>query len=87
MARWMNSEVLPHQIYDKQSRGTFYANEAIEFIKNNKDEPFFVWLAFHDPHHPYYFPVEFRGKYNPKDMPLPEGSPEDDRWVPENSEI
>jgi len=32
------------------------ADNAISFIKKNKDAPFFVWLAFNAPHTPYHLP-------------------------------
>ena len=80
---WMNSRCLPQPVPDSLSEGTFMAREAVKFMQDNREKPFFLWVAFHQPHHPYYFPIEYRNKYNPQDMPLPEGSPEDDRWVPE----
>jgi len=80
---WMNAGVLPHAVRDAESSGTFYAESAIRFMEENRAERFFLWLAFEEPHHPFYFPVEFAGKYEPADMPLPQGSPEDDRWIPE----
>ncbi len=80
---FMNCRNLPQPVYDAYSQGTFYANSAAEFIKEHRDKPFFLWTAFFQPHHPYYYPVEYAGKYNPDDMPLPSGSPEDDRWIPE----
>ena len=83
VAEWMNWRVLPHPIDDAHSMGTFFADKAIEFVKENRENPFFLWLAFKEPHHPYYFPVEYAGKYQAENMPLPEGSPEDDRWIPE----
>jgi len=83
VAEWMNYRVLPHSVDDAHSLGTFYANEAIRFMEDHKAEPFFLWLAYKEPHHPYYFPVEYACKYDPAEMPLPEGSPEDDRWIPE----
>jgi len=79
---WMNSENLPHPVYDEYSSGTFFARQAADFINQSGDQPFFLWTAFFQPHHPYYYPIEFSGKYNPENMPLPEGSPEDDRWIP-----
>ena len=79
---WMNSLNLPHPVYDEYSSGTFYARKAAQFMKENSGNPFFLWVAFFEPHHPYYYPVEFTGRYHPDDMPLPEGSPEDDRWIP-----
>lgn len=83
VAEWMNWRGLPHPVYDEQSEGTFYAQQAVEFMKNQGEKPFFVWLAFKEPHHPYYFPIEYAGKYRPERMFMPIGSPEDDRWVPE----
>ena len=79
---WMNSDNRPHPVYDEFSSGTFFANQAANFINKNGDQPFFLWTAFFQPHHPYYYPIEYAGKYNPENMPLPEGSPEDDRWIP-----
>ncbi|MCM8538342.1 MAG: sulfatase-like hydrolase/transferase [Lentisphaeraceae bacterium] len=82
ISEWMNSRVLPHPVADKFSEGTFLANQANEFISKNHQKPFFLWLAFHQPHHPYYFPIEYAGKYKAQDMILPPTSSEDDRWVP-----
>ncbi len=81
--RWMkNAQVLPSAYFDEDSEGTFFASKAIEFMNENNDKRFFLWLAFHEPHAPFNFPVEYAGRYNPADMPLPEGSAEDDRWIP-----
>lgn len=81
-AQWMNCQVLPHPIDDAHSSGTFLANQAIDFIKKNRENPFFLWLAFYEPHQPFYFPIEYADKYHLEEMTLPEGSPEDDRWIP-----
>lgn len=80
---WLNAEGLPSAYYDEDDVGTFYAKQAVEYIKNNKDDRFCLWLGFEEPHSPFNFPVEFANKYRPEDMNLPEGSPEDDRWIPE----
>ncbi len=79
----MNARVLPVNKHIDDAEGTFFTNKAIDFIKENKDTSFFLWLAYHEPHSPFRFPVEYRNKYKPADMTLPKGSPEDDRWVPE----
>lgn len=80
---WLNAEGLPSSYHDEEDVGTFYANKAIDFINQNQEERFCLWLGFEEPHSPFNFPVEFANKYNPGEMPLPEGSPEDDRWMPE----
>lgn len=35
--KWMNCQCLPQPFYDEYSQGTFYANEACNFIQNNKN--------------------------------------------------
>ena len=80
---WLNADALPDTTYDAESEGTFYANQAVDFIRQNSDTSFLLWVGFKEPHSPFNFPIEYAGKYKPEDMPLPETSPEDDRWVPE----
>jgi choline-sulfatase len=79
---WLNAEGLPSAYRDEDEAGTFYAKKAIDFINQNREERFCLWLGFEEPHSPFNFPVEFADRYNPDEMPLPQGSPEDDRWVP-----
>lgn len=80
---WLNAEARPGSYYDADDNGTFYANSAMRFLEDHQADPFCMWLSFHEPHSPFNFPIEFHGKYNPADMPLPSGSPEDDQWIPE----
>lgn len=39
-----------------------YTEEAISYIKRNKDRPFFLYYANNNPHTPLYATSEFRGK-------------------------
>jgi arylsulfatase A-like enzyme len=80
---WLNADALPSTYYDEEDVGTFYAKKAIEFINSNQEDRFCLWLGFEEPHSPFNFPIEFANKYKPEDMPLPSGSLEDDRWIPE----
>ncbi|NOY59054.1 MAG: sulfatase-like hydrolase/transferase, partial [Calditrichaeota bacterium] len=68
--------------YDNDSEGTFYAREAIHIIRKEAQNRFFLWVGFHEPHSPFNFPIEYTGRYDPQNMPLPITSPEDDRWIP-----
>jgi len=78
-----NPRTLPENCYQKDAEGTFFTNKAIEFITKNREQPFFLWLAYHEPHSPFSFPIEFSGKYKPDEIVLPQGSPEDDRFIPQ----
>ncbi len=78
-----NAQMLPVALYDEDSQGTFLAGRAVDFIRSHAGERFFLWVAFHEPHAPFSFPVEYAGRYDPDSLPLPEGTPEDERWIPE----
>lgn len=41
-----------------------YTQEAIRFIKNNQDRPFFLYLAHNMPHVPLFVSEQFKGKSN-----------------------
>ena len=83
IANLKNARTLPMPCYDEDCKGTYLARQCIEFIKANKEQPFLLWVGFNEPHAPFNFPIEYRNKYDPEKMPLPTGSPEDDRWQPE----
>ena len=80
---WLNADGRSSQYYDKDDLGTFLANKAVEFIEQNMQDRFCLWVGFHEPHSPFNFPVEYAGKYKPEDMSLPKVSSGDDRWIPE----
>ena len=79
---WLNADGLPVGIMDADSEGTYFSNKAIEFLRNNKDKRFCLWVSYNQPHSPFDFPVEYAGKYDPAKMPLPQTSPEDAPWIP-----
>ena len=39
-----------------------YTHESVQFIRENKDKPFFLYIAHNTPHHPYTADASFRGK-------------------------
>jgi len=47
-------------------RGEEITKNAISWIKNNKDAPFFVWTHYMDVHHPYLPPKEHLIKFSDK---------------------
>ena len=91
---WLNGEGLPgtsypaprnfdrRGLYDDDFLGTFFVRRAIDFMTQHRDERFCLWLSFYEPHSPFNFPIEFGGKYDPAEMPVPRVGPEDDRWIP-----
>ena len=61
----------------KVIEGTFsselFGNAAIDFIRGyDRENPFFLYLAFTAPHDPRTPPKEYADMYDPKQIPLPE---------------
>lgn len=86
---WHNNQ---QESYDGYCSDIF-AGEAIKFIEQNKDKPFFTYLAFNAPHTPLQVPDEYYQKYKDIDpssgfgidgkpfYPMSENNKEDARKV------
>jgi len=61
---WKNGEIYQSVGYCSD----VWTNEAIEFINFNKNEPFFVYLAYNAPHKPLQLPQEYYDKYKDKEI-------------------
>ncbi|MEM7112908.1 MAG: sulfatase-like hydrolase/transferase [Chloroflexota bacterium] len=53
---------------------SWITDRATEFIADaaQQAEPFFLYVSYPDPHHPFDPPEPYADRYNPADMPLPE---------------
>lgn len=61
-----------------------FADQAVAFIKNNQQSPFFCYLSFNAPHTPLQVPDKYYQMY--KDIDPTAGFEDDDRPFPEMSE-
>jgi arylsulfatase A-like enzyme len=75
VAVWLNSRCLPYGATDADMPGTFLAAEAARFLREKRERPFFLYVSFYEPHAPFRFPVEFRGRHDPKSFAVPEVLP------------
>lgn len=48
-----------------------FADEAIRFLKEPHDQPFFCYIPFDGPHDPHIVPDDFPVRYRAEDIPLP----------------
>jgi choline-sulfatase len=79
---WLNSEKLPFPRFDEDMRGTYIANQAISYLEERGNRPFALWTSFQEPHSPYDFPLEDRGRFDPASFPVPRVGPEDGWQIP-----
>jgi arylsulfatase A-like enzyme len=58
---WRNNEPIEWPV-EQQTLTRRYTDEAIRFMENNHDRPFFLYLAHTMPHVPLHASAEFRGR-------------------------
>lgn len=52
---------------------TYVTDQAVERLErySSQDQPFFLYISFPDPHHPFAPPREYFHRHSPLDVPLP----------------
>jgi arylsulfatase A-like enzyme len=61
------ASAIPHQLY----YNSWIADRAIEFLGRQEDEPFFLFVSFPDPHHPFTPPRPYCDRHDPNTVPMP----------------
>jgi choline-sulfatase len=79
---WLNSECRPTGDFDEQSAGTYFARRAAQYLAQPRAKPFFLMVSFYEPHSPFRFPLEFRGRHDPAKFAVPAVGSEDDDQIP-----
>jgi choline-sulfatase len=79
---WLNGLYRSFGAVDADMAGTYFAREAARYLSERKDRPFFLMVSFYEPHSPFRFPVEYRGRHKPDTFSVPRVGPEDDRQIP-----
>lgn len=79
--QWLNAENLPHPKYDEGMRSRFLVNQVDNYLQENKDKQFALWVSLQEPHSPFDFPVDgqhFKGEQ----FKAPRVGPEDAWQIP-----
>jgi len=84
---WLNSACLPVPLVDADMPGTWYAEQAVEYLTGHHqgasgEQPFFLMVSFTEPHSPFHFPVEFRDRLRPEVFTVPPVGKDDDSQIP-----
>src|SRR5579883_599882 len=64
-------EIWTSELPVERHQSTWIANQTLEFIERHRDEPFFAWCSFVDPHHPFNAPRPYRELYDPANLARP----------------
>jgi arylsulfatase A-like enzyme/zinc transporter ZupT len=79
---WLNAADLPSAAVDADMDASYFVDEASRFLTQPHAKPFFLMVSFYEPHSPFYFPVEDRGRFQPSSFPVLAVGPEDDWQIP-----
>lgn len=79
---WLNSDCLPVGLTDADMSGTWFAQQAADYLHAAGDAPFLLMVSFYEPHSPFRFPVEYRGRRDPQSFAVPPLAPQDAWQVP-----
>ena len=79
---WLNAEKLPFPRYEAGMRSASTVQHACDYMEQNKDNPFALWVSFQEPHSPYDFPIEDAGHFDPSRFVAPRIGPEDAWQIP-----
>ena len=64
-------KALPFPLSNELYIETWIRENAVEFIRKEREQPFFLWVGFCGPHTPYDPPEPYASMYNIDDVPLP----------------
>jgi choline-sulfatase len=79
---WLNSACLPFDYMENDTSAAWFAGQAERFMRETREKPFFLVASFYEPHSPYNFPPEYRGRHAPSDFAAPKLGPDDAAQVP-----
>ena len=79
---WLNAAALPIASVDADTSATYFAQQADRFLNEPRDKPFFLFVSFYEPHSPFNFPIEDRGRFDPNQFDAPTVEQQDDWQIP-----
>jgi choline-sulfatase len=79
--QWLNADNLPYPRHDSDMRSAFQVHLVDQYLEQNRDKPFALWVSFMEPHSPFDFPVEAR-RFQASDLTAPRVGPQDGPQIP-----
>lgn len=60
----------------------YIGRRAVDYLRRERQRPFFLWVSFCSPHHPWDPPARYDEMYDPADVVLPERRPRELHYKP-----
>jgi choline-sulfatase len=68
---WLNAQARPEPIPDAEMDGTYLAEQACALIRKHQNEPFLLFVGFHEPHSPFRYPNDQDRVFQHDQFPVP----------------
>ncbi len=79
---WLNSRCLPVGQSDARMDGSYFAEQAGQYLRQPSQQPYFLMVSFYQPHSPFQFPLEYAARHSADEFRVPRLGPDDARQVP-----
>jgi choline-sulfatase len=79
---WLNADTLPYPRYEEDMRACYQVRQAEQFLEQTRSKPFALWVSLMEPHSPFDFPEESRGRFAAASFKAPVAGPEDAWQIP-----
>jgi choline-sulfatase len=79
---WLNADDLPYPRYQSDMRSTYLLQRAKQYLDENKDKQFALWVSYQEPHSPFDFPIQDRYRFTAAGFTAPRVGPEDAPQIP-----
>jgi choline-sulfatase len=79
---WLNSDCLPFGFHEADTSASYFVEQAERFLRQPRENPFFLVVSFYEPHSPYNFPIEYRGRHRAQEFVTPTPGPQDADQIP-----
>jgi choline-sulfatase len=74
---WLNADARPAGLPEESMQSNYFVNRAIEQLKSLRDRPFAIIVSFYEPHSPFYFPDDWKVRFDRGQFTVPATSEQD----------
>jgi len=79
---WLNGFHRPYGAVEADMAGTYFADEAVKYLADERENPFFLMVSFYEPHSPFHYPVERRDAHHADEFTVPPVDADDEPRMP-----
>jgi choline-sulfatase len=68
---WLNADTRSAGLPIESMESSYFVDQAIQYLLKKHDKPVAMIVGFYDPHSPFRFPTEWKGRFRPSEFLVP----------------